>query len=74
VDNGRAAAMVECGLPIAYLSPPLSMGDVESSANAPMDVDLAAPPPPPPTAAAVRRCSPTPPEAVAVGTIAARRG
>jgi hypothetical protein len=53
----------------------MPMGNVESSATAPMDVDLAVPPPPPPTAAAIhRRRSPTPSEAVVVGTITARRG
>jgi hypothetical protein len=66
--------VVECGLPTTYLSPPVSMGDTESSATALMDVDMEAPPPPPPTAVAVRRCFPTPPETVVVGTIAARRG
>jgi hypothetical protein len=65
---------VECGLPIAFSSPPVPMGDAESSATAPMDVDLVAPSPPPPTAAAVRHCSPTSQEMVVVGTITARRG
>jgi hypothetical protein len=66
--------VVECGLPTASPSPPVPMGDAESSAIAPMDVDLEAPPPPPPTAAAVGRRSPTPPVSVVVGTIAARHG
>jgi hypothetical protein len=52
--------VVECGLPIAFPSPPVPMGDAELSATALLDVDLAAPPPPPPTAATVRRRSPTP--------------
>jgi hypothetical protein len=42
------------------------MGEGESSATAPMDVDLAASPPPPPIAVAVRRRSLTPPETVVV--------
>jgi hypothetical protein len=66
--------VVECGLPTAYPSRPVPMGDVESSTTAPMDVDLMALQPPPPTGATVRRHSPTPPETMVVGTIAARRG
>jgi hypothetical protein len=66
--------VVECGLPTASSSPPMPMGDAESSVTAPMDVDLAAPPPPPPTAVAVGPRSPTPPTSVVVGTITACRG
>jgi hypothetical protein len=66
--------VVECGLPTASPSPPVSVVDVGSSASAPMDVDLEAPPPPPPTAATVARRSPSPPVPVVVGTIAAHRG
>jgi hypothetical protein len=66
--------VVECGLPTASSSPPVPMGDAESSATTPMDVDLAAPLPPPPTAVAVGRHSPTPLTLVVVGTITIRRG
>jgi hypothetical protein len=67
--------VVECSLPISLPSPLVPMGNVESSATVPMEVELAAPPPPPPTVAAVRhRRSPTSPEPVVAGTIAARHG
>lgn len=64
--------VVECSLPISLPSPLVPMGNVESSATVSMEVELAAPPPPPPTVAAVRRRrSPTSPEPVVAGTIAA---
>jgi hypothetical protein len=59
--------VVECSLPTASPSPPAPVGDAESSATAPMDVDLAAPPPPPPTTGAVGRHCPILPTSVVIG-------
>jgi hypothetical protein len=66
--------VVECGLPIVLPSPSMPMGDTESSATVPMEVELAAPPPPRPTAAAVHHRSSTPPKSVVSRTIVARHG
>jgi hypothetical protein len=64
---------VECGLTISLPSLPVLMGDAESLATVPMEIELATPPPPPPTVAGVRRHrSPSPPESVVVWTIAVR--
>jgi hypothetical protein len=65
---------VECGLHISLPSPPMLMGDAESLAAVPMEIELAAPLPPPPIVAGVHRHrSPTAPEPIVARTIAARR-